>query len=159
MRKPLKYTCLTWLFIIIGHLWFEWYAVWCGFHNKCQKHTCLKRISLRDQNMTTTLGSIVIMIDGENNHLRIVYLKDRFTRGPSPTSQVTRGQSVQSQPLRAWSRDLPHRKSKALSPNYDMDAYMRTHFESKELRPMLRVGLSKKLKPTNFLHNITKIVF
>ena len=51
------------------------------------------------------------------------------TRVPIPKSQFTRGQSVQSQPLRAWKLGLTtSHGSQVVSLKYDMDAYMATLF-------------------------------
>ena len=56
--------------------------------------------------------------------------KGRFARVPSPKSQVTWDQSMQSQPMRAWK--LGHATSHGVpSPKYPMDAYMATLFGGK----------------------------
>ena len=58
--------------------------------------------------------------------LKIVTLRARSHGVPSPKFQVTWGQFMQSQPLRAWEVGiLPlHMRSQVSSLKYDMDAYM-----------------------------------
>jgi hypothetical protein len=53
--------------------------------------------------------------------------KGQFTWVRSPKPQVTWGQSLQSQPLRAWNVRLPtSHGSQVLSPKHEIDAYMAT---------------------------------
>ena len=68
------------------------------------------------------MDTLVVGLDSLNQ----VPLRGRFTRRlPSPKSQFTRGQSVQSQPLRAWMLGFAiSHGSQVVSPKYDMDVYM-----------------------------------
>jgi hypothetical protein len=34
------------LLVLIGHLYFEFYVVWCGSENGCREDVCLKEIRL-----------------------------------------------------------------------------------------------------------------
>ena len=72
-------------------------------------------------------------------------------RFPSHKSQVTCGQSMQSQPLKAWKLGLTtsHRVPSP-SPNYDMDAYMTTLFGGEAWDFVLRVQHSTQV-PRIFL--------
>ena len=66
---------------------------------------------------------------------------------PSPKSQVTSGQSMQSQPLIACKLGLSTSHG-VPSPKYDVDVYMATFSGCKGLGLVLRVGSSKKLDST-----------
>ena len=41
---------------LMGHMYFEWYVVGCGFENGYQKDVYFKEIGLRAHNMITILG-------------------------------------------------------------------------------------------------------
>ena len=72
-----------------------------------------------------------------------------FTQVPSPRSQVTWGQFVQSHLLRAWKLGLTTSHiSLVLSSKYDMNAYMATILGDDARDFVLRVESSKKLDPT-----------
>jgi hypothetical protein len=74
----------------------------------------------------------------------------------SPTFEITLGQSVQTQLLRAWKSGLTTR-SQVVSPKYDMGAYMTTLFEG-EAHDNIESRVKQKTM-LNMTFNVTIVTF